>query len=72
LLRLLPHLTGYPFGGRSSPASQPIAAGEVIGSVSSHCKHVGMRGPLPPGGNINTSGLPQRAQFKVLGVSLIA
>jgi len=48
--------------------SPPVSDRVGVGTL----QHVGMRGPLPPGGNINTSGLPQRAQFKVLGVSPIA
>jgi hypothetical protein len=56
------------FGGRSSPASQPMASGEVIGSTSSHWEQVGLRGPLPGAGDTNASGLPQRAQFKVFGI----
>jgi len=45
--------------------SPPVSDRVGVGTL----QHVGMRGPLPPGG---TSGLPQRAQFKVLGVSPIA
>jgi hypothetical protein len=65
-------LTAYPFGGCNSPANHLATSGDVIGSASSQCKHVGRSGPLPSGRAIRTSGLPQRAQFKVLDIPPIA
>jgi hypothetical protein len=67
----LPFYRSY-FGGRSSLANQAAATGDMIGSTSSQLTQVGLRGPLPSGGDTNTSGLPQRAQFAVLGISPIA
>src|ERR1700754_1145061 len=61
-------LTVYPFGGCNSPANHLATSGDVIGSASSQCKHVGRSGPLPSGRATSTSGLPQRAQFKVLDI----
>ncbi|MGY4302446.1 hypothetical protein ACVWXN_010541 [Bradyrhizobium sp. i1.4.4] len=34
-------LTAYPFGGCNSPANHLATSGDVIGSASSQCKHVG-------------------------------
>ena len=63
---------GYSFGGCNSLASQRAVTGEVIGSTLSQSKQAGRRGSLPLGCGTNASGLPHRAQFKVLGSSLIA